>query len=273
VIEAILAFLFGLLAGSFLNVCIHRWPRGRSVVKPRSHCVRCRKTIAWYDNIPLVSYAVLRGRCRHCGKRISGRYPLVELVTGLLFFYFVFTLGPTAGAIKMCVFTAILVALVFCDLEKRILPDELTVGGALVGLVFALFVPMSDMSAMGILWILGLDLTGRAQWLAQSVLGALLPALVLWGGGWLYYKVRHREGLGFGDVKLVAMVGSFLGLSGALLTLIIGSICGSILGYGYIKATGKDAATYELPFGTFLGAAALAAAIVGPRILGWYGGL
>ena len=98
--------------------------------------------------------------------------------------------------------------------------------------------------------------------------GALLPALVLWGGGWVYYKVRHREGLGFGDVKLVAMVGSFLGMRGALLTLIIGSIFGSVLGYGYIKATGKDAATYELPFGTFLGAAALAAAIAGPKSAG-----
>jgi len=136
--EAILAFFFGLLAGSFLNVCIHRWPRGRSVVKPRSHCVRCRQIIAWYDNIPLVSYAVLRGRCRHCGKRISVRYPLVELFTGLLFFYFVSALGPTPAALKMCVFTAMLVALIFCDLEKRILPDELTVGGAVAGFVLAL---------------------------------------------------------------------------------------------------------------------------------------
>ena len=196
--EAILAFFFGLLAGSFLNVCIHRWPRGRSVVKPRSHCVRCRKTIAWYDNIPLVSYAVLRGRCRHCGKRISARYPLVELVTGLLFFYFVFTLGPTPAAIKMCVFTAMLVALMFCDLEKRILPDELTMGGAAAGFVFALFVPVPDITASALLWVFGVELGGAVQSLAESVCGSLLPALVLWGGGWLYYKVRHREGLGFG---------------------------------------------------------------------------
>jgi leader peptidase (prepilin peptidase)/N-methyltransferase len=271
--EAILAFFFGLLAGSFLNVCIHRWPRGRSVVKPRSHCVRCRKTIAWYDNIPLVSYAVLGGQCRHCGKRISPRYPLVELATGLLFFYFVFTLGPNRAAFKMCVFTAMLVALIFCDLEKRILPDELTLGGALIGLAFAAFVPVPDFTAQALLWVFGAEFPDRLQSLAESVLGGLLPALILWGGGWLYYKVRHREGLGFGDVKLVAMVGSFLGLRGALLTLILGSICGSVLGYGYIKATGKDAATYELPFGTFLAAAALAAAIVGPSVLGWYGGL
>jgi leader peptidase (prepilin peptidase)/N-methyltransferase len=273
VIEAILAFLFGLLAGSFLNVCIHRWPRGRSVVKPRSHCVRCRHTIAWYDNIPLLSYAVLRGRCRHCGKRISARYPLVELATGLLFFYFVFTFGPTAAAFKMCIFTAMLVAIAFCDLEKRILPDELTVGGAVIGFVLALAVPVPDITASALLWVFGVQLTGTPASLAESVCGALLPALILWCGGWIYYKVRHREGLGFGDVKLIAMVGSFLGMGGALFTLILGSICGSILGYGYIRATGKDAATYELPFGTFLAAAALVTAIAGQKILGWYGGL
>jgi leader peptidase (prepilin peptidase)/N-methyltransferase len=272
-IEAILAFLFGLLAGSFLNVCIHRWPRGRSVVKPRSHCVRCRRIIAWYDNIPLVSYTVLRGRCRHCGQRISPRYPLVELFTGLLFFYFVFTLGPTAAAVKMCIFTAMLLALIFCDLEKRILPDELTVGGALAGFVLALFVPVPDRTASALLGVFGVELHGTLQSLAESVFGALLPALILWGGGWIYYKVRHREGLGFGDVKLIAMVGSFLGMQGALLTLILGSICGSVLGYAYIKATGRDATTYELPFGTFLGAAALLAAIAGQKVLGWYGGL
>jgi leader peptidase (prepilin peptidase)/N-methyltransferase len=201
------------------------------------------------------------------------RYPLVELVTGLLFFYFVFMCGPTLGALKLCIFAAMLVALMFCDLEKRILPDELTVGGAVAGLVLALFVPVPDITAGALLWIFGVELHGALQSLAESACGALLPALVLWGGGWLYYKVRHHEGLGFGDVKLIAMVGSFLGLQGALLTLIIGSICGSVLGYGYIKATGKDAATYELPFGTFLGAAALAAAIAGPKVLGWYGGL
>src|SRR6516164_7250640 len=104
-IEALLALLFGLIIGSFLNVTIHRWPRGRSVVRPRSHCVRCRKTIAWYDNIPLVSYALLGGRCRHCGRHISIRYPLVELLTGLAFFYFVNALGPSLAALKMCIFS------------------------------------------------------------------------------------------------------------------------------------------------------------------------
>ena len=139
--EALIALLFGLLIGSFLNVCIHRWPRGRSVVRPRSHCVRCRKMIPWYDNIPLASYIALGGRCRYCRRPISVRYPAVELITGLLFFFFVFRLGPTAAAAKYCVLSAILVALAFCDLEKRLLPDEFTLGGLAVGIAFAVFVP------------------------------------------------------------------------------------------------------------------------------------
>ncbi len=271
--ESILALLFGLIIGSFLNVCIHRWPRGRSVVRPRSHCVRCRKMIPWYDNIPLFSYLALGGRCRFCGRRISLRYPAVELITGLLFFFFVRTLGPTPRALKMCVFSAILVALIFTDLEKRLLPDELTLGGALAGLAFALFVPVPDVTGQAILWLLGAEVGGRAKWLAESAFGALLPAGSLWLGGWIYEKVRHREGLGLGDVKLIAMVGAFLGLQNALLALVIGSVTGSVLGYGYIKATRQDASTYPLPFGAFLGAAALAAAIAGQKILGWYTGL
>jgi len=270
--QALLGAVFGLVIGSFLNVCIHRWPRGRSVVRPRSHCVRCRKLIAWYDNIPLLSYAVLRGRCRHCGRRISLRYPLVELATGLLFFYFALTLGVTLVTLKMCVFSAMLVALTFSDLEKRILPDELTLGGTLAGLVFAVAVPVPDIMAQALLWMLGAELPARLQSLAEAVLGAGLPALFLWGGGWIYYKLRHREGLGLGDVKLIAMVGSFMGLRGALLTLILGSVSGSVLGYGYIKVTGKDAATYELPFGTFLGIAGLIAALTGEKMLAAYSG-
>ena len=140
--EALLALLFGLLIGSFLNVCIYRWPRDLSVVRPRSHCIACGKTITWRDNIPLVSYLLLRARCRHCGARISLRYPAVELLTGLCFFYFVWTLGPTVPALKMCVLAALLIGLLFADLEERILPDELTLGGTVAGLIFSFFVPV-----------------------------------------------------------------------------------------------------------------------------------
>jgi leader peptidase (prepilin peptidase)/N-methyltransferase len=269
VIEALLAFVFGLLIGSFLNVCIHRWPRNRSVVKPRSHCVRCRKPIAWYDNIPLVSYLILGGRCRYCAARISLRYPLVEFFTALLFFYQVSTLGPTLAAARMCVFCAICLALVFCDLEKRILPDEFTLGGTALGLIFAAFVPRSEPGFVAIVYSLATG-SEMPKWLwgpTESLLGAFLPAFFLWFAGWLYERLRHREGLGLGDVKLVAMVGSFLGVFGALQTLVLGSIAGSLIGYSYIKLTHKDPASYELPFGTFLGAAALVVAVFGNRLL------
>jgi leader peptidase (prepilin peptidase)/N-methyltransferase len=256
-IEATLALLFGLLIGSFLNVCIHRWPRGRSVVRPRSHCVRCRKIIAWYDNVPVVSWLLLRGRCRHCGKQISIRYPAVELLTGVLWFCIVWKFGPTLEAAKLCVFSAILIALVFTDLEKRILPDELTLGGALVALVFAWFVPLRDESSQGLLWLLGFELSGHWLSLVQAAIGGFLPAFFLWSGGWLYERLRHKEGLGFGDVKLMVMIGAFLGLQSNLATLLAGSILGSVLSLLYIWIARKDAGSYQLPFGTFLGAAAL----------------
>jgi leader peptidase (prepilin peptidase)/N-methyltransferase len=268
VIEAILALLFGLLIGSFLNVCIYRWPRDLSVVRPRSHCIACEKTITWRDNIPLVSYLLLHGRCRYCGARISLRYPAVELLTGLLFFYFVWTLGPTLVALKMCVLAALLVGLMFADLEERILPDELTLGGTAAGIVFAIFSPMPTLVAL-FLSLARVHLSGRSAWIVEAAAGAALPAFFLWFAGWVYQRLRHREGLGLGDVKLIAMVGSFLGLTGALWTLIAGSLAGSVIGYGYIRATGKDASTYELPFGTFLAIAALVIAVAAKTILPW----
>jgi leader peptidase (prepilin peptidase)/N-methyltransferase len=271
--EALLALLFGLIIGSFLNVCIYRWPRDLSVVRPRSHCPACGKTITWSDNIPLASYAILRGRCRHCTERIPLRYPVVELLTGLLFFYFVWTLGPTLAALKMCVFAALLVGLMFTDFEALILPDEFTLGGTAAGLAFSFFVPVPSPIAGAFLMLAGAQPTRRTESLVESVLGAALPALFLWFVRWFYEKVRHREGLGLGDIKLIAMVGAFLGLSGALLTLIAGSLAGSVIGYGYIRATGKDPATYELPMGTFLGVAALAIAIASGTVLPWYNGL
>ncbi len=269
-IESILAGLFGLIIGSFLNVVIHRWPRGRSVVKPRSHCVRCRKTIPWYDNVPVLSYLILRGRCRYCGCRISLRYPLVELIGGLVFFYFVRTLGPTLPAYKMCALAALLIALVFTDLEKRLLPDQLTLGGILIGLAFAPFAPAPDDTANALFWLAGVNLAGPAAALAHAAAAAIVPAGFLWAGGWIYGKVRHREGLGLGDVKLVAMIGVFLGLEATLLILLIGSLAGSVISVLYIWATKRDAASYQLPFGSFLSAAALAVALAGPRLLGLY---
>jgi leader peptidase (prepilin peptidase)/N-methyltransferase len=267
-IEALLALLFGLVMGSFLNVCIYRWPRDLSVVRPRSHCTACGKMIAGYDNIPVFSFLFLGGRCRHCRARIPLRYPAVELLTGALFFYFVHALGPTAAALKMCALSALLVGLIFCDLEERILPDELTKGGMALGFVFALFVPVPDTFGQSILWLLGVDVNGTAASVAEAAFGAALPAFFLWAAGAIYFRIRHKEGLGFGDVKLIAMVGSFLGLQGALWTLIAGGVSGSILGSIYVKVTGEEFGAYELPFGTFLGAAALALAVWHKLLLG-----
>jgi leader peptidase (prepilin peptidase)/N-methyltransferase len=268
--ESILALLFGLLIGSFLNVCIHRWPRDLSVVRPRSRCPLCEHPIAWYDNLPLVSFAVLGGRCRHCRGRISWRYPLVEFLTGALFFVYVLTFGPTLAALKFCLFAALMVGLMFSDLEERILPDELTLTGVAAGLLLSWFVPVDDLTGRALLWFAGLEPGARVASLAESVAGAVFPALFLWGGGWLFKKIRHKEGLGLGDVKLIAMAGAFLGVEGALLTMILGSVAGTVLGYSFIFATKKDAATYELPFGTFLGAAGIAVTLGGSRMLAWY---
>lgn len=269
-IEALLAALFGLIIGSFLNVCIYRMPRDLSVVRPRSFCPECDHPIAWYDNIPLVSYMILRGRCRRCGHRIPWRYPVVELITGVLFFCAFRFLGTTVAAAKFSVFGAIMIALVFSDLEERILPDEFTVGGTVIGAIFAAFVPISG----GILLLMFYG--NKHPWLVSmcdSLLAAAICSGSLWAVRVLYEKVRNREGLGLGDVKMGALIGAFLGVQGALLTLLVGSLLGVVIGLSYTWFTGKDASTYELPFGSFLGAAALVVGFFSEVIFNWYGHL
>jgi leader peptidase (prepilin peptidase)/N-methyltransferase len=248
VIESLLGGVFGLLIGSFLNVCIRRWPRDLSVVRPRSACPECGTQIAWYDNIPVLSYLLLRGHCRQCGKGISWRYPVVELLTAISFAFFISRYGLSVEAMKYCVFAAILIALVFTDLETLLLPDQFTIGGLLAGLVFAVYLGS----------------------IRDALLGAIIPAGAIWFGGWLFERLRHKQGMGFGDVKMLAMIGAFLGIRGALLTIILGAIAGSVIGLAFIKISGKDAGSYQLPFGSFLGAAALFAAIEGQGIIAWY---
>jgi leader peptidase (prepilin peptidase)/N-methyltransferase len=253
-IEVILAALAGLLIGSFLNVCIFRLPRDLSVAAPRSFCPGCEKTIAWYDNIPLLSYLALGGECRYCKARIPLRYPLVELATALAFALIVSRLGVTLLALKFAIFGAIMITLVATDIEERILPDEFTLGGTAIGIVLAYFVPLE----FGIGHMLAPAGWGEG---ARSVLEALVAAGIgsgsIWLVGWLYEKFRHREGLGFGDVKMIAMIGAFLGLRWALTTLVLASAAGSVIGVILVLATRKKASEYELPFGSFLGAAAL----------------
>jgi leader peptidase (prepilin peptidase)/N-methyltransferase len=257
-IEAIVAGLFGLLIGSFLNVCIYRMPRDLSVVRPRSYCPGCEHGIAWYDNVPVVSFLLLKARCRHCGAAIPFRYVSVELLTGALFFFAVFELGFTPPALRFCLFSAILIDLVFTDLEERILPDEFTLGGTAIGLVLAAFVPIPGEFFR---FFFG---TPQRLWYAgvfEALVAGVFFAFALWAVGALYAAVRHREGLGLGDVKMVAMIGAFLGVQGVLLTLVIGSSLGAVTGLAYVLVAKKDAATYELPLGTFLGVAALGIAV------------
>lgn len=259
------AALFGLVIGSFLNVCIYRLPRDLSVVAPRSFCPACEKQIAWYDNVPVLSYFLLGAKCRHCGAGISWRYPAVEFLTGLLFAASVWRYGATPDAVKLCVFCALLVGLVFMDLEERILADELTVGGMIFGFLLSLFLPMPRYFGH-----LFLPPEWRESYLSlgESLIGGLLPSASLWLFGEIFYRLRGREGLGFGDVKMIAMIGAFYGLDGALVTLIIASLSGSVFGLIYTMATRKDARTYELPLGSFLGVAAL----VPPFLFGQPGG-
>jgi leader peptidase (prepilin peptidase) / N-methyltransferase len=269
-LEAVVAFAFGLLIGSFLNVCVYRLPRDLSVVRPRSYCPACEHPIAWYDNVPLLSYAILHGRCRHCQAPIPVRYPVVEFLTGALFFIYVLRMGPTPAAAKYCLLGALLVGLLFADLEERILPDEFTLGGTVLGLALSLVVPVQDITAHAIFWLLSIDANKRMLSFGESLFGALLPSFFLWLGGYLYEKVRKREGMGFGDIKMMLMIGAFLGMKGALLTLIIGSVVGSVVGYLYIRITHKEVSTYELPFGTFLAMGAVVVTLIGPTVFEWY---
>ncbi|HYZ85494.1 MAG TPA: prepilin peptidase [Bryobacteraceae bacterium] len=258
-IEAWFAFAFGLLIGSFLNVCIYRLPRDLSVVRPRSFCPECEKQIAWYDNIPVLSFLLLGGRCRYCKARFSWRYPVVELLTGVVFFLGVYKLGLSWAAARFCLYAAYLVALLFTDLETRILPDEFTKSGIVLGLLFA---PLAHLPVLFGYLILP---AGAPLWqtsLVESGLGAFVPSAFLWLTGWLYERIRKREGLGFGDVKMIAMIGAFTGLSGALTVLLYGSVLGTVVGLLFIAITRKSMATYELPLGSFLAFVALVHAAV-----------
>jgi leader peptidase (prepilin peptidase) / N-methyltransferase len=257
-LEPVLAFLAGLLIGSFLNFCIYRLPRDLSVVRPRSHCPGCEKQIAWYDNIPVLSFLILGGRCRHCHERIPLRYPLVELATAAAFSLCVAQLGLTWPAAKYAMLSAILITLVATDLEERILPDEFTLGGTVLGIALSGLVPLDPGIATFLVWG---ALGPRWSSVVESVTGAFLGSGLIWGFASLYGKIRKRDVLGLGDVKMIAMLGAFLGLEEALLILCVAGFVGSLVGVIYIVAAKKDWTTYELPYGSFIGAAALAIAL------------
>ncbi len=266
----IFVFLFGLIIGSFLNVCIVRIPSGKSIVLPASACPKCGLAIRPYDNIPVLSYLLLRGKCRGCKTKISPMYPAVELLTGLLFLGCFYVFGISVETAKWAAFSAIMVVLVFTDLRERILPDVVNFTGLAIGLIFSLFTKPTDGTA---LWIANhlFDYPPPSPVLSlvDAILGAAVGGGLLWLVSEAYFKLRGREGMGLGDVKMMLMAGAFLGAKRTLLTILAGSLLGSVLGLAVILARRKDA-EYELPFGTFLGAGALLVVFFGTPVVNWY---
>jgi leader peptidase (prepilin peptidase)/N-methyltransferase len=278
-------FLFGIVIGSFLNVCITRIPYGMSVVSPRSRCPRCEKPIKPYDNIPVLGWILLRGKCRSCGLAISPMYPIIEFTTGLLFVACYLSFSITLPTFKWLFFTCLIVVLAVTDLRERILPDAVNWPGFGLGLALAIRIPPDDGTAA---WFCERFIHYvPAEWmvgLLDALIGAAFGSFLLWAAAAGYKLVRKQEGMGMGDVKMMAMVGAFLGLRGAFLTILLGTLFGSIIGVltiaGLFLARWKSgvaerasrrglgklnelrwalAMQYQLPLGTFLGFGALLA--------------
>ena len=293
---------FGLVFGSFLNVCIYRLPRDLSVSKPkRSACPHCQQQIGFYDNIPVLSWLVLHGRCRKCDAPISPRYLVVEIFTALLFLTCAWHFGPTLATIKYDALSFLLLGLIFTDAETKLLPDKLTLTGLALGIVFSVLVPVNDLASQFLPGVVSLPMSSDVSWhilsLIDALLGAFVGASFIYSAGAIYLRARGIEGMGFGDVKLMAMIGAFLGVKLTVFTIFTASIAGSMFGVGtiflvWLKRTRRflrrqhgtlqqarrrawqSAQTvyrhYEMPFGVFLGGMALIALFFGNRFLDWY---
>jgi leader peptidase (prepilin peptidase)/N-methyltransferase len=246
---SMMAFIFGSVVGSFLNVCICRMPKDESVVSPPSHCPRCDYRIHWYDNIPLLSYLLLRGKCRGCGTHISLQYPLVEFINGLLTLLLFLKFGPTLSFLALFLFCSALVVITFIDLEHQIIPDEISLSGIVVGFVFSFFLPWQT-------------------WL-NSLLGILLGGgtllLVAYGYQWL----TGKEGMGGGDIKLLAMMGAFLGWKSVLFIVFSSSLIGSVIGITMMLVQKKDS-KLAIPFGPYLAFGAVLYIFYGSQLIHWY---
>ncbi len=263
--------IYGLVFGSFLNVCISRLPQRESIVRPRSHCPRCNHAIRWYDNIPLISYLVLRARCRDCHAPISPLYPTVEVLTALVLMltFRVYGLGPEF--VKYSAFGMLLIVLIFTDLLVRRIPHAVTIFGIGLALVFSIFIPV-DARPLG--WILrhwDIYLEGTVASLAGAVTGALVGGGLFYAVGEAFYRFggKQKEYLGFGDVMLMFMVGAFFGVPLTLMTTLLGSLGGSVLAL-VMSALNSRFRGYAWPYGTFLGIAAIYASLDGGRLLEWY---
>jgi len=245
-----LVTVLGACVGSFLNVCIYRLPRHESLMWPGSRCTRCARALSWYENVPVVSWVLLRGRCRTCREPVSWMYPIVEVITALTFLSGYLLYGISAiGAVRV-LFACALIVLFVTDLQHKILPNVITVPGIVVGFVLSLFLPPG--------W-------------RDSLIGIAIGGGTLFAIAEAYYRLRGLEGLGMGDVKLLAMIGAFLGWKLVLLTLVMASLSGSIIGVALI-ASKRGNLKYALPFGTFLAIGAVVSAAWGTPIVDWYFG-
>jgi len=301
---ALAIFAFGLAFGSFLHVSIYRLPRALSVVLPNSACPACQQPIRLYDNIPVLSWLLLGGRCRHCKARITPRYLVVELLTGALFLACYAHFGLTLATLKYCTLGFLLLGLIFTDAETHLLPDKMTLPGLALGLLFSLVVPVNDLASQLLPGLIALpissDISAHLLSLADALLGTAVGASFVYGAGAIYLRARGVEGMGFGDVKLMAMIGAFLGLKLTIFTLFTASIAGSIVGISTVfvvwfkrtrrrmarqhetarearrRAWGSAAIAlrhHQIPFGVFLGSMAMLAFFFGNRFLHWYWGL
>ena len=283
-------FLFGVVIGSFLNVCITRIPDEMSIIAPASRCPRCGTAIKPYDNLPVLSWVILGGKCRNCHLPISPMYPIVEFLTGMLFVATYYTYGLTLPAVKFLALACLLVVLIVTDIRVRLLPDAVNWFGFGLGLAFATRVPPDGFLE---LFLGRRHLPAMLLGVLDALLGAAFGSFLLWGAAAAYKLVRKREGMGMGDVKMMAMVGAFLGVRGTFLTIFFGTLIGSVIGIGVVaglfvlgwqrklaeraarRGLGSErslrwalAAQYQLPLGTFLGIAGLIVIFVLPW-LGW----
>jgi leader peptidase (prepilin peptidase)/N-methyltransferase len=283
-------FVVGLAFGSFLNVCISRIPCDESVISPRSNCPACGAFLRWQDNIPLLSWLLLRRRCRDCGGPISLRYPAVELLTALLFTACYVSFGPTLVTAKLCLFCFLLVGLIFMDAETGLLPREFTYPGIVLGLALSWIAPTDSTGTQFFLRVYGAQLPAHAQLaLLDSTIGAVVGAGFFYLAWALYYLLRKRHGMGFGDIALMAMVGAFLGLKLILLVIFSAPLAGAVYAVFLLARRNRNPPeiggapggqpqpsarerflTQELPFGVFLGTCSLAAIFFGESIWRWY---
>jgi len=248
-----LATLFyGLCVGSFLNVCIYRVPLSRSIVRPGSACPFCKAPIRWYDNIPVVSYLILLGRCRSCRNRVSVRYPAVEAFTGCVALIALYTFGPSANALAHFLFYSVLITLTFIDIDHRIIPDVISLPCIPIFFLLSLAVP-------------------TLSW-QDAALGILIGGGSLWLIAWLYERATGKAGMGGGDIKLLGMIGAFIGWEGVLFTIFFSSLTGSIIGLSIMRAQ-RGTMKMAIPYGPFLATGGAVYTLWGARLIGWYFGL